>query len=379
MADYALGAFLARWYPTTRHDLAASESETWHVPELLASADPDDEKRWQDLHLGYTDPRGAHWLRERLAQGYDRIDADSIVNFAGAQEAIGLTLRALLGPDDHAIIILPAYQPSEVALTTLCETTGVALDANRDWALDLDRIEAAIRPNTRVILMNFPNNPTGKLISRGLLHDLITICRRHGIWLINDEVYRLIDRNPAHRLPCVADLYERGVSIDALSKSMGLPGLRVGWMACRDAALIARATELKQIASLCLAAPSEVLAHIALGAADKILGRNRAIATRNLIELERLLGDYESQFDWTRPDGGVIGYVRYRGREGVEAFATRLARDAGVLVLPSSVWRSSLVALPDNRFRVGFGRRNCPSAFDAWRAAMHPPHARSAA
>ena len=379
MPEYALGAFLARWYPTTRHDLAASESETWNVPDLLALAQPDDEQRWQELHLGYTNPRGAHWLRERIAQGYDRIDADHIINFAGAQEALGLTLRALLGWDDHAIIVLPAYQPSEVALTVLCETTGVALGAAQGWMLDLECIEAAIRPNTRVILINFPNNPTGKLISRGVLDDLIAICRRHGIWLVNDEVYRLIDRNPAHRLPCVADAYERGVSIDALSKSMGLPGLRVGWMACRDSQVVERSNQLKQIASQCLSAPSEVLAHIALGAAETLLARNRAIAARNLIELERLLSDHEAQFDWVRPDGGVGGYIRYCGSGGVEAFATRLAREAGVLVLPSSVWRSSLATLPDDRFRVGFGRQNCPAAFDAWRAAMQTPQARSAA
>lgn len=379
MAEYALGAFLARWYPTTRHDLAASESETWHVSELLALARPEDEIRWQDLHLGYTDPRGSAWLRERIALGYDRIGADQLVSFAGAQEALGLALRALAGPADHAIIVLPAYQPSEMALTALCETTGVALDAATGWALDLDRIEAAIRVNTRLILVNFPNNPTGKLISRFVLDDLIAICRRHGIWLVNDEVYRLIDRNPAYRLPCVADVYERGVSIDALSKSMGLPGLRVGWMACRDPAVIARATELKQVASLCLAGPSEVLGLIALGASETLLTRNRAIAIRNLIELERLLADHEAQFDWTRPDGGVVGYVRYRGPGGVESFATWLAREAGVLVLPASVWRSGLVSLPEDRFRVGFGRRNCPSAYDAWRDAMRSPVARSAA
>jgi aspartate/methionine/tyrosine aminotransferase len=160
---------------------------------------------------------------------------------------------------------------------------------------------------------------------------------------------------------------------------MGLPGLRVGWLACRDASVISRATELKQIASLCLSAPSEVLAHMAIGASETLLTRNRAIAARNLIELERLVSDHEAHLDWTRPDGGVVGYVRYRGREGVEAFATNLAREAGVLVLPASVWRSALAPLPHDRFRIGFGRKNCPAAYDAMRAAFQRPVARSAA
>jgi aspartate/methionine/tyrosine aminotransferase len=357
MAEYALGAFLARWYPSTRHDLAASESETWQVRELLAMASAEDRARWDELDLRYTDPRGAAWLRERIATRYDSKASDEIVCFAGAQEALGLTLRALAGPDDHAIMILPTYQPSEIALTSLCATTGVALDANRAWELDLDRVALAIRPNTKLILINFPNNPTGKLISAARFAELISLCRKHGLWLVNDEVYREIDRDPARRLPPVANAYERGVSIDALSKGYGLPGLRVGWMACQDKALLRKATELKQIASLCLAAPSEVLAHVALGVADTLLGRNRRIADSNLAVLHSFLAEHPHLFDWHEPEGGVVGYVRYRGQDGVEAFTTRMARDAGVLVLPSSVWCSSLCPLPTDRFRIGFGRQ----------------------
>lgn len=370
MAEYALGKFLARWYPTTRHDLAASESETWSVAALLDLADDSDRAQWDGLRLGYTDPRGAQFLRERIADSYDRIDENQIVCFAGAQEALSLTLHALVEPGDHAIIVLPAYQPSEIALTTLYETTGVALDPAQGWALHLDRIEAAIRPNTRVLLVNFPNNPTGKLISRDKLADLIALCRRHGIWIVNDEVYRLIDRDPTDRLPSIADAYERGVSIDALSKSFGLPGLRVGWMASQDAALLERARALKLIASLCLAGPSEVLAHIALGVRDTILARNREIAAENLSMLQGFLADHPSLFDWQEPDGGVVGYVRYRGPDGVEAFATRMAREAGVLVLPSSVWKSALISLPADRFRIGFGRHGCREGIQEMRRVL---------
>jgi aspartate/methionine/tyrosine aminotransferase len=160
---------------------------------------------------------------------------------------------------------------------------------------------------------------------------------------------------------------------------MGLPGLRVGWIACRDRDLIHRATSLKQIASLCLAGPSEVLAHIALGAREVLLLRNREIAARNLAELERFIADHEDLLDWHRPDGGVVGYVRYRGRGGVEAFATRVAEEIAVLVLPSSVWRSALAPLPQDRFRIGFGRLGCSAGLKALRGAMRTEQGRSAA
>ncbi len=354
MEDFALGTFLARWYPTMRHNLAASESETWRVPELLALASPDDLARWDDLGLGYTDPNGAEWLRTRIAEGYEQIDATHIIACAGAQEAFNLTLRALLTLDDHAIIILPAYQPCEMAMSNLCATTGIALDATQGWALDIDAIKAAIRPNTRLILINFPNNPTGKLIDADAFDALIALCREHGLWLINDEVYRLIDRDPTQRLPCVADAYELGISIDAVSKSMGLPGLRVGWLASKDKNLIAHVNSLKCRESLCLSAPSEVLAHIALGAADALLSRNREIARSNLEVLDAFMQDHADRVSWHRSEGGVVGYIRYHG--DVETFATNLARDTGTLVLPASVWASRLAELPTDHFRVGFGK-----------------------
>lgn len=358
MAAYALGAFLSRWYPATRHDLAASESETWRVAELLAMAAPADRARWDGLALGYTDPCGADFLRSRIAGLYDGIGALRIICFAGAQEALSVALRALLTPQDHAIMILPAYQPSEIALTSLCATTGVALDAASGWALDPDRIAAAIQPNTRLILANFPNNPTGRSLTGAALADLVALCRRHGLWLINDEVYREIQHSAAERPPRIADAYERGISIDALSKGYGLPGLRIGWMATQDADLRARAAALKQSASLCPSAPSEVLGAIALGLRPQLVARNQAIASENLALLTRFLNHHPALFDWHTPDAGTVGYVRYRGRDGVERFATRMADAAGVLVLPASVWSSRLAALPSDRFRISFGRRD---------------------
>jgi aspartate/methionine/tyrosine aminotransferase len=368
--DYPLGAFLERWYPVTRHELAASESETWQVAELLQMARPEDLARWDGLSLGYTDPCGAGWLRHSIAESYAGIGLDQVIAFAGAQEALAMALQALVGPGDHAIMVLPAYQPSERALTALCETTGLALDPSRGWALDLDRLERTIRPNTRLVLANIPNNPTGKLISPQDFAALIALCERHGLWLVNDEVYRLIDRDPTRRLPCVADCYARGVSIDAMSKGFGLPGLRVGWMACRDPGLLRRVARLKQTASMCLSGPSEVLAQIALGVRHHLLARNRAIATANLAGLDRFMAQHAELFDWHRPEAGVVGYVRYRGPDGVERFTSRMARQAGVLVLPSSVWRSALADLPEDRFRIGFGRRGCAEALAALAAAL---------
>ncbi|MFC6789622.1 aminotransferase class I/II-fold pyridoxal phosphate-dependent enzyme [Methylobacterium komagatae] len=244
---FALANFLSRWVPSVRHDLASSDSETTTLSDLLDLAGQDDLERWHELGFGYLDPRGAEWLRHTVAARHERLAADDVVCCAGAQEALAAVVAALLTPHDHAVVVLPIYQPSEEAVTALCTATGVALRATDGWCLDVGAVEAALRPQTKLVLMNMPNSPTGATLDAATMDDLVALCRRRGLWLVSDEVYRhTLDRS--HGLgatPAVADLYERGISIDSLSKGYGLAGLRVGWIACRDRRLLAAALNAK--------------------------------------------------------------------------------------------------------------------------------------
>lgn len=371
MHDSALDPYFSRWQ-SARHHLTASESETVSLTELLSMAAPGDRQRWEMMQFGYTDPRGSVFLRRVVASGYESIDAGRVLCFAGAQEGIYVAMHALLTADDHAIVITPNYQSTEGIPLRLCAVTGVPLDPEDGWSLDIDAAAAAIRPNTRLVSINFPNNPTGKILERDRFDALIALCRRHGLWLFSDEVYRLIERNPVMRLPAAVDAYERGISLGCISKSYGLPGLRVGWIACRDPTLLRQMEYSKAHLSHCLAAPSEFLAEIALKAGDRLLARNRYIAETNLGLLNQFFIKRCDLFDWHLPDGGVVAYPRYRGAEGVEAFCARLIEEKGVLLLPSSAYRSELCNTPDDRFRVGFGRRDLPAGLAALEQALHP-------
>lgn len=367
MREFALEAYFARWERLVRHNLAASESEPLMLPDLLDLAGDRDRERWECLTLGYGDTLGASWLRGTIAGLYDEIDRQEVLCFAGAQEGIYCAMHALLARNDHAIVITPGYQSTETVPLALCDVTGVPLDPARGWTLDIDLLARAIRPNTRVISINFPNNPTGKILAQEQFDALVALCRRHGLWLFSDEVYRMIERDPAHRLPAAVDAYERGLSLNVMSKAYGLPGLRLGWIACRDAGMLYRMGQVKQYLSICNAAPSEVLADIALKASERILSRNRRIAGDNLLLLQAFFDEFPNLFDWHHPEGGVTGYPRYKGRDGVEMFAGRLIEEEGVLVLPASVFRSDLVATPVDRFRIGFGRSGIASSLDALR------------
>lgn len=340
------------------------------VGELLALADEEDAARWQSLTLEYTDPLGADWLRRSIATAYERIRPEDVTCFAGAQEGMYAALHATLTRDDHAIIVTPSYQSLETIPLGICSVSAVPLLPEAGWKLSLDAVAAAIRHNTRVIAVNFPHNPTGALVTPAEFSALVELCRHHGMWLLSDEVYRLTERDPNRRLPHAADAYERGISLNVVSKAYGLPGLRIGWVACRDRAALQRMQAIKQFLSTCNAGPSEVLANIALKAGPRILARNRAIATTNLEALLALVRRRADLFDVTIPEGGMVAYPRYLGADGVEAFVQRIAELAGVILLPASVFRSELADTPADRFRIGFGRSDFAAGLAALGAAL---------
>jgi aspartate/methionine/tyrosine aminotransferase len=153
----------------------------------------------------------------------------------------------------------------------------------------------------------------------------------------------------------VVDAYERGISIDALSKGLGLPGLRAGWVVCRDRSVLARVVQAKSGLSSCLSVPSEVLALIALRAGPRIVARNRTIARSNRQLLRDFLRRHPEMFADDGADSLAFVAPRYLGGRDACAFAVDLVRAAGVLLLPFGLWRSPLAPVPADRLRIGLG------------------------
>ncbi len=365
MRDFALEMYLAKWEFTAKHNLTGSDAQSMTLGELLALASAKDREAFDKLSLAYTQTFGSAALLDEIAKTYDSVEPEHVLCFAGAEEAIYIANQVLLGEDDHAILITPNYQAAETVPLSICEVTGVPLEIDRGWDLDIDRLRDAVRPNTKLVSINFPNNPTGRILPRDSLDAIIEVCRRQGIWLLSDEVYRLIERDPAIRLPQAVDLYERAISLNVMSKAYGLPGLRIGWVACKDRALLTRFERYKHYLSICNSAPSEILAIIALKASDRILDRNRAIVRTNLAALDEFFADHQALFDWEAPDGGCVAFIRYKGRDGVSAFTKRLVEEAGVLFLPSTIFRSEIAEVPPDCLRVGFGHADLPEGLVA--------------
>ncbi|MCG8639471.1 MAG: aminotransferase class I/II-fold pyridoxal phosphate-dependent enzyme [Desulfobacterales bacterium] len=374
MRNFELEVHFSKWEFAARYHMTASDVESISLKELTAMASPKDRQGFENQWLGYTHTWGAPELRHEIAGTYRTMTDENILCFSGAEEGIYTSMRVLLDKTDHAIVVVPNYQAAETLPLDICAVTGVPLRPDENWRLDIDDIAAAIRPNTRLVSINVPNNPTGATLPENDLNALISICRAHNLYLFSDEVYRLLELDEGKRMMQVADIYEKGISLNVMSKAYGLPGLRIGWTASQDKALLLRLERYKHYLSICNSAPSEQLALIALKNRDKILHRNRALLRKNLEELERFFSDFSDLFEWSPPDGGCIAYPRYLGPEGVEDFCRTLVDEYGVLLLPASIYRSELMDAPADRFRIGFGRRHIREGLDVMRTFLEKRH-----
>lgn len=358
MRNFALERYLSKWEFTAAYHLAASDIQSLRLSELLQLASDEDRQAFENQWLGYTDTYGHPELREAIAKTYDRAEPADILCFAGAEEGIYVAMRVLLSREDHAIVMVPNYQSIETIPLDICEVSGVPLAENDNWSLDVDRVRQAIRPQTKLLAINFPNNPTGAVLSKDRFEALIELCRTHGIYLFSDEVYRLVERDEAIRLPQVGDVYEKGLSLNVMSKAYGLPGLRIGWIMTKDRELLARLECYKHFLSICNSAPSERLAIIALKARAVILKQNRELVNRNAALLTTFFAEFSELFAWSRPAGGCVGFPKYTGPKETNQFCEALVNDTGILLLPPKVYRSELLETPQDRFRIGFGRND---------------------
>ncbi len=370
LPDFRLETHFTKWEFKARYHMTASDAESISLRELLALATPDEREAFESLWLGYTETFGMPELRAAIATLYAERDAADVLCFAGASEGIFAANSVILERDSHVIVVTPNYQSHETLPLAICDATGVPLDPDDGWSLDIDRIAAALRPNTRLVTINFPHNPTGAILPLDRYEALIELCRKHGLYLLHDEIFHGLGPSGAEHLPYVADRYERGLSLGVMSKSYGLPGLRIGWITCADREVLSKMERMKHYLSICNSAPSERLAVIALRNRDLLIGRNCAIIDENLPKWDAFFARHAERFDWQRPDGSCTAYPRYQGADGVEVFCRALVEDSGVLFLPSTIYRSELGPTPTDRFRLGFGRAGLDEGLAALDAHM---------
>jgi aspartate/methionine/tyrosine aminotransferase len=328
---------LERWLARHEHDAEVNLGDSGVRPLAADRFDLDPGT------LGYVVPtNGDSDLRRSIGARYDR-SADEVLVTCGTQEANLLAALSVLDRDGHAVVVTPTYQSLHSLPAAIGEVTRVELAAP-DWTLDPDAVADAVRPDTDLVVVNNPNNPTGNYHPQSTIEEVYEIAADAAAHLLCDEVYRPL-APPDERVDPVASMGERGISTCGLSKGWGLPGLRIGWLAGHESVVDA-AWRWKDYTTIAAPAVGQHVAGQALAHEPELLAENRAHANENRAMLDSFVAAHG--LDWHSPVG-VTGFVSVpEGFESGEAFALRLVEE-GVVVVPGETFgRPGYV-------RVGFG------------------------
>ena len=365
IAPFATEQYYALYEFTTPHMLSSSDCETISVGEVLELAGMKMETLGE-LRLGYTESPGHPELRAAVAGRYDQISPEQVMVLTSPVEGIYLVMRALLEPGDEVVVLSPAYD----ALRNMSEHVAGRIQAwtltptENGWYLDLEALGQMVSERTKLVVVNFPHNPTGYLPAPAEFQALIDLCARHGTWLFCDEMYRGLEFGTMERLPSAVDLYERAIVLSGLSKTHGLPGLRAGWLLVRDAPTRQALLNWKYYTTICPAAPTELLSMAALATGERILERNKALIRQNIALVEPFFERWSDRFAWRRPRAGSVALV-WLDVPSATDYCHNLAQTAGVLLLPGA-----FMGYEDRYVRFGFGRAGFPVALERYEAHL---------
>ncbi len=358
LPPFKLERYFAKYEFTTEFLLCSSDCESMSIGDLLA-LETDAKNKFYSTWLGYTESQGSPALRYEISKLYSSIPPENVLVHTGAEEAIYLFMLALLKPGDHVIVHTPHYQSlSEVANGIGCEVSHWFSREENGWALDLDELRHLMRKTTRAVIVNTPHNPTGYLMSRIDFNNLNIFAQENNLILFSDEVYRESEYDPDDRLPAACDYGEHAISLGVASKTYGLAGLRIGWIATRNKKIYESMASLKDYTTICNSAPSEFLAEVALRNRQKIIDRNLGIILHNIAKVDSLFSSHPALFSWVRPHAGSMGFPKLL-KGDIETFCDDLVTKSGVLLLPGSMYGDS-----GNHFRLGLGRKNLPQGVD---------------
>ena len=366
MQPFALERYFSKYEFSTKHILSASDCESLTMQELLSMADEESQSLWNSLKLSYTETLGHPLLLTEISKLYRAIPPSQVL-VAAPEELIFMAMQSLLSKGDHVIVTTPAYQSlHEIATSIGCLVDRWELHPTVDgWTLNLQFLADHVTDKTKLILVNFPHNPTGHHISSEEQRDIIQIARKHNVPLFSDEMYRGAEYRTADRLPPFADEYERGISLWGLSKSFALPGLRIGWLVSKNADFLARCSRLRDYLTICNSAPGEILGLIALRQREQILQRTRTIIVKNLDIASKFFARHSEFFSWLKPKAGSVAFPILRKNTPIEEFCRNLIERSSLLITPGSLFQ-----YPGNHFRIGIGRIDFPESLAILEASL---------
>ena len=344
LKPFLLDTWLDQYEHGIEFNLAASTGPTWTVNDILALADEETRHRFLNHKLVYSRPAGADTLREAIAE-MQGVPVDSVQVMTGASEALVAMMWLVNEPGANVILPLPGFTTFSALPESLgIETRFYRVRRENQFRIDVDEIKRLTDSNTRLILVNCPNNPTGATISDADMEALHAFTAERGIQLVSDEVYHPIyhgrKTTSAARLPHATVIHD-------LSKAFSIAGVRTGWMIEHDPQRRQQYWTARAYFSICNGTTGEILAEIAIRRRNVILGKTQETATRNLQLLDRFMAEHRDVLGWIRPQGGMTAFPWLVSGEDARPFC-QAAADRGILLAPGDCFE-----VPSH-FRLGF-------------------------
>lgn len=324
---------LEQWQSEWEHTVEINLADSGVSPVTLAELGDLGDLGGHELH--YPHVNGTRVLRERIAALYPDCSPEQILVTVGAAEANSLVAQTLLHPGDRAVVMTPGYQQIRGLAANLgADVHDFPLRPDRGWRPDLDALDAAAPGGTALISVNSPNNPTGTILTDDELAAVVAVADRSGAWLHSDEVYRGSELD-GPEAPTAWGRHERVLAVGSLSKSYGLSGLRVGWIA-GPADMIEALWRRHEYATIATASLSMVLAERALGEPfrTRLLDRQRGLARQGRATLLDWVAAHPDLVALDPPAATALGFPRLLRTTDSVAAATAIRDQASVLVAP---------------------------------------------
>lgn len=336
--NFGVEAWLNQYETLAEYDLAQSSISSLTVDDLYKIADlqpMDMYHEHQNLVLDYGPIEGSTQFKKLAAGLYKNVSPDNILQTNGATGANLIAVMAVVESDDHVISILPTYQQLyDLPRSLGADVDFVQLSPENNWEFDLAQLENLIKPETKLITLNNANNPTGRIIKADILQQIVEIARRVGAYILVDEVY--LPMGEQHSFNSIADIYERGIATNSLSKSFSLPALRTGWIVAPDH-LMDKLRTLRDYTVISNGSILDNLSILALEHSDRIMDRNRQILQENL----QIYTDWvqnEPHVSLILPDDVPVSFLQIHTGVSTENFCLGLLKEKGVLLVPGEAF-----------------------------------------
>lgn len=341
-----LEEWMREYYFKTDIDIGSSGVESFslgQIRKLLGIT----ESELDNIVFDDSETLGGFGLRKAIAERYGNGDPERVIATHGSSEAIFLIMTALLNPGDEVLVLDPSYQQLfSIAKAVGCRLKFWPLRFENGFTPDVEEAKRLITDRTRMVVVNFPHNPTGASLTREQQEELVKATAAVGAYLVWDAAFAEITYDSAP-LPDPVQ-YERCISMGTLSKSFGLPGLRVGWCLA-SANVLQRFAKLRDYTILHLSPLIELIAQRTIEQAPVVVGERLRQAYANLDILKMWCDEHREFVEWIPPRGGVCCFPRLRRISDVETFCHRLARSYGVLLVPGNCFNKPF------HVRLGFG------------------------